>query len=186
MAQQYGLQIDEAKMKEALRQYFIDALLKVEEKFLDIMQEEIMHTVYGKGPGKPEWREAMRKDLHHLYTKIAGNIITVACGLQYPEGSADEVRAMLVAYGGGSRADPPNPPIQRRPGEQVWDSDLSAKKTSTAKSAGLLPDEFNQEGNDWLTNAKKRIVSYQLDIIMATWANLYPNFFSQYVHGVKR
>ena len=52
-------------MKEALRQYFIDALLKVEEKFLDIMQEEIMHTVYGKGPGKPEWREAMRKDLHH-------------------------------------------------------------------------------------------------------------------------
>ena len=45
MAQQYGLQIDEEKMKEALRQYFIDALLKVEEKFLDIMQEEIMHTV---------------------------------------------------------------------------------------------------------------------------------------------
>ena len=70
--------------------------------------------------------------------------------------------------------------------EQVWDNDLSAKKTSTAKSAGLLPDEFNQEGNDWLTNAKKRIVSYQLDIIMAAWANLYPNFFSQYVHGVKR
>ena len=186
MAQQYGLQIDEAAMKEALRQYFIDALMKVEERFLDIMQEEIMHTVYGEGPGKPAWRDAMRKDLHHLYTKIAGDVITVACGLQYTEGSADEVRAMLVAYGGGSRAKPPNPPIQRRPAEQAWDSALSAKKTSTAKSAGLLPDEFNQAGNAWVQNAEKRIKSYEMDIIRDAWRNLYPNFFSQYVHGVKR
>lgn len=68
----------------------------------------------------------------------------------YGEGSYSWVRAMLIAYGSGSRSEAPGWRPHKiyagPPGRIVWDDDLSDQKVSESKRHAM-PDSFNQAGN---------------------------------------
>lgn len=139
------------------------------------MRREIDKTTYGGAPGKPEWRSELAGELREIYRIVADEVIEFGVGLPhmtYASAGYKFVRAMLVAYGSGSEAG--GEPIRTRPGEQVWDSDLRERGLSKAQSSYLLPNAFNQEGNDFIENAMRIMQTHFKDTLERIWAGL-PN-----------
>lgn len=128
------------------------------------MGEELQKTTHGGAPGKPAWRDKLAADIHRVFESITDDAIEFGVGVDYSSGTWEHVRAMLIAYGSGSRAG--GAAIHAGPpGRDVWNDDLTGKKPSAAKSEYPLPDAFNQEGNDYVNNAMKRMKVFFDDII---------------------
>lgn len=145
------VQIQRDKLLSGIRQAIIAELEAETETLLSIMRREIHRTTHGGAPGKPDWRDELEQELREVYRVIANGVIEFGVGLpfeSYADAGYKFVRAMVIVYGSGSKVG--NPPIQSRPGEIVWDDDLYERQPSTAKSAFLLPEEFNQTGNDFI------------------------------------
>lgn len=97
------------------------------DELLKIMRQHVTETVEGNGPGKPAWRRELDATLHRLYVNVADYYAEAAVGTDLAEGSADIVRAMVVAHGAGSAAG--NPPIHAGPyGREVWNDELRWEK----------------------------------------------------------
>lgn len=121
------------------------------------MRREVRHTMRGNTPGKPEWRSEIERNLRSKPAVVTENGIAVEVGYT-PSNQAELVRAMVVEAGSGSAAG--NDPIHAGPtGRSVWDDELSEKHPSRAKTVYNLPDEFNQEGNQFVENAMRIIES---------------------------
>ena len=126
----------------------MDAMERAADKLIELMREEVQRTVEGDGPGKPAWRDKLAADIKVVFRDIVNDAIEFGVGADYSEGTWEHVRAMLIAYGGGSAAG--NAAIQAGPyGREVWNEDLSGKHPSSAQSEYFLPDRFNQPGNDY-------------------------------------
>lgn len=134
------------------------AALKMEgDKLAAIMKQEVQHTTHGGAPGKPAWRDHVERSIGHVATSITADTLSVDVGYDV-SGKSDEVRAMIVAYGSGDKADGGGSPITAGPpGRSVWDGDVTGKHPSRAKSTYALPDAFNQQGNQFVLDAMRRM-----------------------------
>lgn len=133
----------------------MDALRKEGDVLMDAMRQEVRMTTDGGTPGQSAWRDHIARNIEHICTTITGTGIEMEFGFS-PDGEADAVRAMVVAYGSGDKADGGSAPIRAGPtGRQVWNRDLSGKKASEAQTEYDLPEAFNQRGNQFIPNAIK-------------------------------
>ena len=144
------------KARAKLRPYLEAAIEVAADELLADMKRLVHTATYGGAPGKPEWRNELDHDLKRLWVQMGKDAIEAAVGadLGYGEGSYSYVRAMLIAYGSGSRAHgapgwSKHAAIHAGPhGRTVWDDDLSDMKISDS-SYRKMPTEFNQYGNDF-------------------------------------
>jgi len=105
---------DEQKCLEEIRGHYEWCLEQLGNLLLRWMQSEVIKTVDGNGPGKPEWRENMRKKIKVISKEISDKQISVKVGISEEDMVfTDFVRAMVVAAGSGSEAG--NPPIEAGP-----------------------------------------------------------------------
>ena len=151
------ISIDKTAVTAAIQDYLIAALEAETETLLSIMRREIQATTHGEGPGKPEWRDQLAVELREVYRVVTDEAIEFGVGLphmSYADAGHKFIRAMLIAHGSGSQA-AGGSPIQSRPGELVWDDDLRDFQPSTAMTRYLLPEAFNQIGNDFIANAMR-------------------------------
>ena len=151
---------------------------KAGDELLKCMKINV-HTITDVGrtmkgaPGDPEWRNEVDRDLRKLYANYADNYLEVGVGADYSEGSAELIRAMVIAYGAGSAAG--NEPIHAGPtGRQVWNDSLTGKKPSKAQDEYDLPDGFNQRGNDFVNQAVQE-TRERFDAILADAMRSVPN-----------
>lgn len=137
----------------ALQEEAKDALELEGQRLLAHMRREVMHTTHGGAPGKPDWRKDIARNLDKTAVAVTDDSVSMDFGYS-PADKADEVRAMVVEAGSGSRAG--GKPITAGPtGRNVWNSDLDGKHPSRAKSVYGLPIEFNQKGNKFVENAMR-------------------------------
>ena len=176
MIQAYKLSLNTGNVMNAIRQHFIRAMSEAEDKQLDIMEREVMRTVHGNGPGKPAWREETREKLEVIEQTIADDVIESKVGFDRKGLFTSFVKAMIVSEGAGSAAG--NAAIYAGPpGRMVWDNDMSSKHPSTAKSTYNLPAGFNQEGNQFVSNAIRLMEKHYDNIIATAWASLPESIF---------
>ena len=167
--------VDYKRMEKQIKDYYVHVLEQAEDKLIELMRDQVNVTIYGGGPGKPEWRSLVQKEIRRVYRDVAENYIESGVGLPYNEGSWKYVRAMLINLGSGDKSENPDwpaRPIQTRPGHQVWNDNLDGLQQSGAESVYLLPDQFNQEGNHFIENAMKMMGKYFQDILDSAAANL--------------
>lgn len=159
-----GVILNEGAFMNNLVRYYAEVMEQAQEEFAEKMEDEARKTVHGRGPGKPYWRLNVARNIDLVDAKVTDTSIEATVGVRPDtiESESELVRAMVVEAGAGSAVG--NPPIRSKPGEQVWDNNLSGKKTSTAKTAYDLPSAFNQEGNHFVENATKEFEKRFQDI----------------------
>lgn len=160
MNEQFEFFFDKEKCLEEIQGHYEWALDQLGDLLLRWMQSEVIKTVDGNGPGRPEWREAMRNKLKVISKDISEKYATVTVGLDVDSLVFTEfVRAMVVAAGAGSAVG--NPPIEAGPlGRIVFNDNLDAQHASQVEDQYTLPDGFNQKGNEFVANAMKRMKTY--------------------------
>ncbi len=178
------LSLDEGALMAALTETAKQGLLMEGEALLAIMRAEAGRTTNGGAPGKPEWRREIAGNLNHVATAVAGDGISMDFGYS-PAGLADEVRAMVVNEGSGSAAG--GAAIHAGPtGRSVWDSELSGRHPSRAKTEYDLPEGFNQKGNRFVENAVRRMQTRFGDRLEAVFAAEPDSTYYGNVHVHKR
>lgn len=110
------------------------ALKDAEQRLIELMQQEIMNTVHGDGPGKPDWRNEISESLDEVFEEVTDNYIKVGVGVPAPSSRklATLVKAMIIESGAGSAVG--REPIKTKPGQLVWDNDMNRRHRSKAKS----------------------------------------------------
>lgn len=166
------LRFNRAKAKARIMPYLIMALNEAADELLKAMRINASKTVHGDGPGKPEWRGEIDRDLKKLYFQVANDYLEFGVGLDYSDGTYQQIRAMIVAYGAGSAAG--NEPIARHPGGHVWNDDLTGTTISRARTDTPLPQGFNQEGNDFINKSVEE-TRQKMDEIVAKAVARIPN-----------
>lgn len=151
------ISLDTAGLMRDLSRLGHTALKAEGGKLAAIMKQEVQHTTYGDAPGKPAWRDHMERNIGLIATAITTDVISIDVGYD-ADGKSDEVRAMIVAHGSGDKVDGGGSPITAGPpGRSVWDGDVASKHPSRAKSTYALPDAFNQQGNQFVEDAMRRM-----------------------------
>lgn len=89
------------------------------------MQVESMVTMDGGGPGKEEWRAAVRDSIKVVHRNLASDIIEFGVGAPETSNVREYIMQMLVTYGAGSGAG--GTPIHTKPGQIVFDGNLNFK-----------------------------------------------------------
>lgn len=160
MSNGFDIFFDEQKCLEEIRGHYEWCLEQLGDLLLRWMQSEVMKTVDGNGPGKPEWRDEMRKKLKVISKDITDKHIAVEVGLDVDSMVfTDFVRAMVVAAGSGSAAG--NPPIEAGPlGRIVFNNEIDRQHASQVEDQYTLPEGFNQPGNEFVANAIRRMKTY--------------------------
>ncbi len=161
------ISLDTNRLVADLKTQFHHVLIGVSNQLIQIMRQEIPE---GNLPGKPEWRSKLESDLAIVSSSMINDIIETQVGAPYMSDTWEYVRGMLIEYGSGSEVG--NPPIQSRPGEEVWNDNLDGKHISNAKSSYLLPPAFNQQGSAWIENAMLRV----RPLFNETMTNVLKNF----------
>jgi hypothetical protein len=84
---------------------------------------------------------------------------------------------MIYEYGVGEQSDNERrmPPVQTRPGEEVWKTDMS-RDTSRATAWYDIP-QFNQYGAHYIENSIKLMAKHFNDVLDDAAANLPDDFF---------
>lgn len=113
----------------------------------------------GGHTGKPEWREKVKEDLRNLSKGVTGTLIHRETGLPYSgdANDAESMRAFVIAYGTGYNAKGGGEAMTTKPGQMVWDSELSAKHMSEAKHVWNLPDSWNRPYTDFIDVAVRNL-----------------------------
>lgn len=167
-------------VKTALQKYYTDALDAATDQLLDLMQKEVLKTIWGDGPGKPAWREKISRMLRVVNREAAEHYIEHGVGLPDQQKQTDLIKAMIIEYGAGLAVG--NPPIKAGPtGRMVWDDDITGRFPSEAMTSYELPKEFNQVGNFFVENAMKLMKKHFNDILEAASRDLPDSIFYQNV-----
>lgn len=141
----------------------------------------MLRTTYKGAPGKPEWREMMRDRLEVIEEVVTDEYMEAKVGLDSNMLFTDFVKAMIVAYGSGSRVF--NGSIEAGPtGRIVWDDNVDGKHPSRSATNYLLPLEFNQRGNAFVKNAILLMKIFFDDILAEAADNLPSSIFYKNVH----
>lgn len=183
------IKFNSVKAMQKLRPYLIAAIERASDEMVEDMKRLVHTTTYvgrtGKGaPGDPEWRSELDRDIKRLWIEMGKNSIEAAVGADggYGEGLYSYVRAMLIAYGSGSRAHGApgwgrHTAIHAGPaGRAVWDDDLSDMKISESTRHNL-PTEFNQYGNDFINKAIELMEQKKDAVIKRALENLPADLF---------
>ena len=162
---------DEEKCLEEIRGHYEWCLEQLGNILLGIMQREVMKTVDGKTPGKKEWREETQKKLKIVSKEITDKYISVSVGVDEDVLLYELMRAMLINSGSGSRRSNAGwrDPIKTKPGEYAWDDNLEYLQMNNSgdSTSRLLPDKFNQTGNEFISNAMRKMKTYSPRYIKA-------------------
>ena len=170
------ISLNEADLMHQQKGYYFSVLDEATEILLGIMKKEVLHIVWGDGPGKPEWRRDIASRLQTVYYKAADSFIECGVGLVPPSDLGDLAKAMVVAYGAGSAAG--NAPITAGPsGRLVWDGNLDDRRESTVQTEYLLPDAFNQRGNFFIENSMKLMNKHFQDVLESASKSLPESMF---------
>lgn len=153
------VQLDTAGLIEEIKYYVTLAMEKIEEKWIEVMKQEIDAT--SSSPGA--WREELAGRLRHLNEEITATYIEYVVGAyEHSEDSSyDYLRAMVVTYGMGSASDFGGDPIYAGPFERiVYDNNLSGQHPSRVPGKGyLMPASWNHAGGHFLDNSIKIMTS---------------------------
>lgn len=87
---------------DVIRSHFIATLRDSEKDLLRIMKKEVLETVHGDGPGKPDWRQSIQNKLRVVEETFTDEYLEGKVGLPDNVIYTDFVKAMLIAYGAGS------------------------------------------------------------------------------------
>lgn len=168
-----SLTMNDGALKAALKPYLLKALADAEDKFLELMEQEVMRTVEGGGPGKPAWRANVRDSLKVVEEMITDDYLEAKVGFDANATYTSFIKAMLISEGAGSAAG--GSPIQAGPtGRAVWDNDLSGKHPSRAQTTYDLPAGFNQPGNHFVENAV-RLMRVHFDDVISNAVDAIPD-----------
>ncbi len=159
-----------------------ESALKLEgDTLLDLMAQELHMTTHGGAPGKPAWRDEVERNLRHVATAVTEDGISMDFGYS-PSNEADKVRAMLIAYGSGDKAEGGGTKILQGPeGRNVWNDDLTGKHPSGSTITQELPDEFNQKGNLFIGNAMRRAETEYGEMLVKAFEYLPSRVFTEKV-----
>lgn len=165
--------INERRMLSQIKAYYVKALKEAEDKLIEIMSGQILavDNAGGGGHGAPEWKAGLIKAVRTIYRDVADNYIEIGVGI--PEkGYTDRltIEAMIYEAGVGSESDAGTPPVQTRPGETVWKTNMS-RGISTAMSSYYIP-QFNQYGAHYVENSIKLMAKYFDDVLDSATANM--------------
>ena len=196
-----NIKFNSVRAMQKLRPYLIAAIENAADEMVEDMKRLVHTTTYvgrtGKGaPGDPAWRSELDRDIKRLWIEMGKNTIEAAVGADngYGNGSYSYVRAMLIAYGSGSRAHGApgwnrHTAIHAGPtGRIVWDDDLSDQRVSgvsmnsfpgdvTRRRSYNLPLEFNQYGNDFINRAIELMETKKEMVIKRAFENLPADLF---------
>ena len=124
------ISLDTASLINDLSKVAVSAMHTEGKKLAEVMRQEVFMTTHGDAPGKPSWRDELRRNIGLVSTVVTQDGITMEIGY-VSSGKAEEVRAMVVAYGSGDKAEGGGTKVHAGPpGRNVWDDDLSAKHPS--------------------------------------------------------
>ena len=150
------LYLDAGALLDELKATAVEALQAEGEALMETMRQEAHMTTEDGAPGRSAWRAHIADNIRHTGTTIAGGQIEMTFGYT-PESEAEEMRAMVVAYGSGDKAEAAGPRIHAGPwGRPVWNDDLSGRTASMVKTEYDLPEKFNQRGSQFIRNAIRR------------------------------
>lgn len=133
------------------------ALETAASALINYMRSEVDKT--STYPAK--WASMVKADIKRFALEKTEKGIKLKVGLDYDVGSYQWLRALVIAYGMGEKSSVFPHPIFRRPGEQVWDNDLSGMHTSIARNGGELPSSWYHAGSGFIANA--------MDTLAAVW-----------------
>lgn len=160
MANDFGLTLDHQKTMAEILDAVEKELQQLGDRFIDIAKREVMKTTYGGAPGREDWRNDMAENMKKFPIRYENGYMILPVGLDLQEGTSGWIRALVITFGGGDRAQTDGglgASIHSRPMETVWDSELAGTHISNAENTFLLPDQFNQTGNMWLENTVRQI-----------------------------
>lgn len=161
---------------EEIKRHYIRHLAKAEDRLLELMEQEVLHTTHGQAPGKPEWRNMVRDKLEVIEEVVTDQYMEASVGLDANILFTDFVKAMIIAYGSGNKVG--NGSIEAGPtGRTVWDDNVDGQAPSKAQGNWLLPDEFNQTGNQFIRNATKLMRKHFDDVLAEASASLPSSVF---------
>lgn len=119
------LSFDTRSVMGLLTDYYMGVLEIASYRLIEIMQVESMVTMDGGGPGKEEWRAAVRDSIKVVHRNLASDIIEFGVGAPETSNVREYIMQMLVTYGAGSGAG--GTPIHTKPGQIVFDGNLNLK-----------------------------------------------------------
>ena len=160
MAADFNLSFDANRAYLEIVNAIEDELSMIGDRFVDIAKREVTLTTYKGAPGREDWRKNMAANIKKFPFRVENGVLILPVGLEVNEGTSEWIRALVITFGSGYKAQTLGgikTSIEPHPGEEVWDSEMSGRKTSEATGAEYIPDEFNQEGNMWLDNTMRQI-----------------------------
>lgn len=179
--------IDESGLIAAIKNHYIKAMEKAEDKLISIMRKEVKKTTYGKSPGKPKWRKEIASLLQEVYREVADDYIEFGVGISDHLAFNTIVKAMIIGYGSGFMAygsatgGYSSGSITAGPtGRLVWNSDMDGKHPSKAKTIYEIP-QFNQEGNHFIYNSMILVRKHFDDVLSDASNTLKDSVFYKHV-----
>lgn len=182
-----AIKFDGQKFHRILQPYLAPIMESAIDELAKRMQEFAQDETFGGTPGRTRWREDLRNDIKRIAVDVTNNYVEGTVGLIDPK-DYEVVRALLIAYGSGSRSVAPDwtasPIVWGPEGRSVWDDELMNHTTSQHKGdAELAPDTWNQFGNKFVDRAFEGIQSRFETIIKRAVgqipANLLASCFTQ-------
>ena len=150
-------------MLKQIREHFLKAFDRLEEKYVELIREQIGLIDHKAGHGAPEWESMVQNAVKRVYKQVTASYIEYAIGIPYREGTKVTAAASIYEFGVGDKADPAAESVHTKPGQEVWKDDLS-RGPSTAETEYMI-DQFNQEGSFYIENATKLMDKYFDDIL---------------------
>lgn len=155
------IELDTTKLLQAMSPYIALGASRAEEKFLEFMGIGIDET----STAPHGWRDSVKADLKHIETIITSNSIQYVCGLDYGEGTAAWMKAMVIGYGMGIKGLSGQRIMAGPEGRIVWDGNLDAQIPSKVKYQHEIPQSWYHAGGQFLQNATSKMQTLFADIV---------------------
>ena len=174
---------------KGIQDHLVKTMQRLENKLIELMREEVKkidHKGTG-GHGAPEWERDVLKAIRVVYRDIANNYIESGVGI--PDNSPEWlwIEASVYESGVGSQADPVQPTIKSKPGEDTWQSTSYAhpriyQDESSARDVyPIYP--LNQKPTYFIENAMKAMSKYFDDVCAEAMQTLPDDLFFNNFHA---
>lgn len=152
--------VDSSKLIPLIRPYLELAASKVEDKYLELMGQGIDET----STAPQGWRDSIKADLKHIDSIVTNTVVEYICGLDYEQGTAAWMKAMVIAYGMGKLGLIGQTIYAGPKGRMVWDSNLDGKIPSAVETEHEIPQTWYHAGGWFLQNATIKMGTLFKDI----------------------
>ena len=154
------------KFDDIMTKHAREALRKASERLLEIMQKNVVRSLYG-GPLSSEWRQEVADALTIALGR--GNQYVLRQGVVLPDDDLIQLKAWLINYGVGSAHG--GEPVHAGPkGRSVLDEDMLPTESISREHA--MPDRYNQTRNDWIEMSYDQMEHEFLGILEVEWNDI--------------